>query len=343
MRAISALGSQPPGHGASRHAGLSGERSVGWSAPMSANSLAPVASEIDVATFMQALRTTLQGRHAAAFRGKEATAVRTAFTARINAKMQAQAAQLGSRNPGRRQRAFWPRTRPWPACTSRLRDYGTWCCAGLGPAARCRPTAMRVNYRGALLDGTVFDGSTIAAGRPDSASAGDPGWTEGVGLMPVGSKVPLLDPASRAAAPRARPAVRSANATLTFDVGRWRSCRRADPLDSFFPSARRRPRPPGDPMKSSPVPSSPCRCWPCSPPPVAARPTKPRRRCAAEQDRCGRRQGATRSPACRPRTRSASHDRHTNGKPLVLAKGRRRCRQSSPRRSRPRCPAASRC
>ena len=59
---------------------------------------------------------------------------------------------------------------------------------GKGP----RPKAddvVKVHYHGTLLDGTVFQ-STVQSGQPTDIplTAVIPGWTEGVQLMPVGSK-----------------------------------------------------------------------------------------------------------------------------------------------------------
>jgi len=59
---------------------------------------------------------------------------------------------------------------------------------GDGPKPKATDT-VKVNYRGTLLDGTEFD-SSYARKEPISFALDRviPGWTEGVQLMPVGSK-----------------------------------------------------------------------------------------------------------------------------------------------------------
>lgn len=86
-----------------------------------------------------------------------------------------------------------------------------------------RPTAnqkVRVHYEGRLLDGTVFDSSYK---RNDPAEFGlnqvIKGWTEGVALMPVGSKYRFYIPGELAYGANPRPGgVIGPNAVLVFDV-----------------------------------------------------------------------------------------------------------------------------
>src|SRR3546814_4755870 len=66
---------------------------------------------------------------------------------------------------------------------------------GNGPRPRATDT-VRVNYHGTLLDGTVFD-SSYERGQPVEFGLDQviPGWTEGLGLMPVGAKYRFWIPA----------------------------------------------------------------------------------------------------------------------------------------------------
>jgi FKBP-type peptidyl-prolyl cis-trans isomerase FklB len=89
---------------------------------------------------------------------------------------------------------------------------------GNGP----KPTAtdtVTVNYRGTLLDGTVFD-SSYDRGKPVSfpISGVIPGWTEALQLMPVGSKWELIIPSDLAYGPGGVSREIGPNATLKFEV-----------------------------------------------------------------------------------------------------------------------------
>jgi FKBP-type peptidyl-prolyl cis-trans isomerase FkpA len=89
--------------------------------------------------------------------------------------------------------------------------------AGGGP----RPTAndaVRVHYRGTLIDGTEFDSSLQGDPVTFQVSGVIPGWSEALQLMPVGSKYRFVIPPELAygvmgSAPDIGP-----NATLVFEV-----------------------------------------------------------------------------------------------------------------------------
>ncbi|MDQ3229631.1 MAG: FKBP-type peptidyl-prolyl cis-trans isomerase, partial [Pseudomonadota bacterium] len=90
---------------------------------------------------------------------------------------------------------------------------------GKGP----KPTAadaVRVHYKGTMLDGKTFDSSydrNEPAVFPLSQVA--PGWAEGVQLMPVGSKYKLWIPSALGYGEKGTPGGPiPPNATLTFEV-----------------------------------------------------------------------------------------------------------------------------
>jgi FKBP-type peptidyl-prolyl cis-trans isomerase len=85
-----------------------------------------------------------------------------------------------------------------------------------------KPTAsdtVEVHYRGTLIDGTEFD-SSYARGSTVSFVLNQviPGWTEGLQLMPTGSKWQLFIPPELAYGAGGAGATIGPNATLIFDV-----------------------------------------------------------------------------------------------------------------------------
>ncbi len=78
---------------------------------------------------------------------------------------------------------------------------------------------VTVNYKGTLLDGTVFD-SSYDRGQPVSFPLGNviPGWTEGVQLMTPGAKYKFYIPAKLAYGERGAPPKIGPNSTLVFEV-----------------------------------------------------------------------------------------------------------------------------
>lgn len=77
---------------------------------------------------------------------------------------------------------------------------------------------VKVHYRGTLIDGTEFD-SSYKRGTPleFQLSGVIPGWTEGLQLMPVGSKYEFYIPANLAYGQRAPQSI-GPNQTLIFEV-----------------------------------------------------------------------------------------------------------------------------
>lgn len=86
---------------------------------------------------------------------------------------------------------------------------------GVKPAATDRVT---VHYRGTLLSGEEFD-SSYSRNQPMTFQLDQviPGWTEGVQLMPVGSKFMFWIPPNLAYGPNGGGPI-GPNATLTFEV-----------------------------------------------------------------------------------------------------------------------------
>lgn len=78
---------------------------------------------------------------------------------------------------------------------------------------------VKVHYTGTLIDGTVFD-SSVERGEPVVFTLNQviPGWTEGLQLMPVGSKFRFFIPSELGYGARAAGALIKPNSVLIFDV-----------------------------------------------------------------------------------------------------------------------------
>jgi FKBP-type peptidyl-prolyl cis-trans isomerase FkpA len=90
---------------------------------------------------------------------------------------------------------------------------------GTGPKPKASDR-VKVNYAGSLLDGTEFD-SSAKNGGPIVLSLGGviPGWTEGLQLMPVGSKFVFWIPGKIAYGEHGMPGSPiGPNATLKFEI-----------------------------------------------------------------------------------------------------------------------------
>ena len=87
---------------------------------------------------------------------------------------------------------------------------------GEKPAAT---STVKVNYKGSLIDGTVFDASEKHGGAATfPLDRVIPCWTEGVQLMKVGGKAQLVCPPAIAYGDRGAGGLIPPGATLVFEV-----------------------------------------------------------------------------------------------------------------------------
>lgn len=82
-----------------------------------------------------------------------------------------------------------------------------------------KESTVTVDYKGTLIDGTVFD-SSYKRGKPATFGVDKviPGWTEALQLMKEGAKYRLFIPAKLAYGERGAGPVIGPNSTLIFDV-----------------------------------------------------------------------------------------------------------------------------
>jgi len=150
-------------------------------------SLREQGTEVDLDALIEAVRSTFNGEELA-MTAEEAAEVRQAYIQRRQAEQQAEASQAGAANLAEGQKFLAEnKVKEGVQTTESGLQYKVMT---MGDGAK--PTAtqtVKVHYRGTLLDGTEFD-SSYARNEPISFALNRviAGWTEGVQLMPVGSK-----------------------------------------------------------------------------------------------------------------------------------------------------------
>lgn len=182
-----------------------------------AGSLAQIKDEVDLKVLMRGIEVGLSGEEPA-ITEEEAMAVQQSFSERLQAKRAAemQAAAQKNREEGEAFLAQNKSKRGVVTTESGLQYQVVT--QGTGPRPAATDT-VRVHYTGTLLDGTKFD-SSHDRGQPAqfALNAVIPGWTEGLQLMPVGSKYTLWLPSELGYGDRGTPGPIGPNATLVFEV-----------------------------------------------------------------------------------------------------------------------------
>lgn len=157
-------------------------------------SLSVIKDEIDLEVLSQAIADQFAGKESK-LTEEQALKVQETFTAAIQAKQAAEAEAKAAK--GKEEGAAFlaaNKDKPGVKVTASGLQYQV-VRAGNGPTPK--PTdVVRVHYKGTLLDGTEFD-SSYSRGQPAEFGLAQviPGWSEGVALMPVGSKYTFWIPA----------------------------------------------------------------------------------------------------------------------------------------------------
>jgi len=180
-------------------------------------SLMAIKDELELPVLMQAVRTGL-AKGTPLLAEAELTAIRQAFSQKMQAKMQAKAAAAAGINQAEGIKFL--------AGNKSVKGVFTtgsglqYMVLRQGTGARPKSTdTVRVNYHGTTLEGQVFD-SSYERGQPAEFALNQviAGWTEGVAMMPVGGKFRFWIPSELAYGSKGAGEMIGPNAALVFDV-----------------------------------------------------------------------------------------------------------------------------
>lgn len=179
-------------------------------------SLQQIKDDIDVKVLEQAMEATLRGE-STGLSEEEALQVRQAFMQQMQAKRVAEqkAAAEKNKKEGEAFLAANKGKKGVKTTASGLQYLAEK--EGTGPRPKATDT-VKVHYRGTRIDGEEFD-SSYSRGQPATFPLNGviKGWSEGLQLMPVGSKYKLFVPADLAYG-ESGPGQIGPNATLIFEV-----------------------------------------------------------------------------------------------------------------------------
>jgi FKBP-type peptidyl-prolyl cis-trans isomerase FkpA len=180
------------------------------------SSLKQQGAELDLDSLIAAIRATYNNEELA-MTPEEAASIRETFISQRKADAEQQRTSMASINAAEGDKHLLEnRSKEGVQVTDSGLQYKVIVMGeGAKPAASNKVT---VHYRGTLLNGEEFD-SSYSRNQPTSFQLDQviPGWTEGVQLMPVGSKFEFTIPSSLAYGPNGGGPI-GPNATLIFEV-----------------------------------------------------------------------------------------------------------------------------
>jgi FKBP-type peptidyl-prolyl cis-trans isomerase len=151
--------------------------------------------DVDVDIFMRGLKEGIKDPNGSVFKQDEEQKIMQAFRENLMAKRKKEADEKGKKNAEEGEKFMAAnKAKPGVVTTESGLQYRV-ITEGKGPKPVATDTVM-VDYKGTLLDGTVFD---TTEGRQPAAlnlSYVVPGFSEALKLMPVGSKWEIFIPGS---------------------------------------------------------------------------------------------------------------------------------------------------
>jgi len=178
--------------------------------------LSQIKDELDMAVVIQALQATMKGEKTELSK-EDSMKVRQEFMQKLQAKQAAKTKEEAEKNKKEGEDFLAKnKTKKGVKATESGLQYEV-IVEGKGSKPKATDT-VKVHYKGTKLDGSTFD-SSYDRGQPMTFPLNGviKGWTEGLALMPVGSKYKFYIPSGLAYGENGPPNI-GPNAMLTFEV-----------------------------------------------------------------------------------------------------------------------------
>lgn len=182
-----------------------------------AKTLEPIKDEVDIKLIAQAIEESFAGKPPK-ITDEQANEIRNEFGQKLQKKRAEEAKALSEKNVKEGETFLAANGKKSGVVTTKSGLQYQVLTEGKGAKPKDTDT-VRVHYKGTLLDGKTFD-SSYDRKQPAEFILGQvvPGWSEGVALMPVGSKYKFWIPSKLAYGESGAAGVIGPNATLVFEV-----------------------------------------------------------------------------------------------------------------------------